>query len=57
MKHSQDLMLINIDFLINMNWKSPTKYNLEDAAQIAPIHVSHIVLSFLIISSNHVYYS
>lgn len=57
MKHSKDLMLININFLINKNWKSHTKYTLEDAAQIVPIHGSHIILSFLIISSNHVYYS
>lgn len=37
--------------------KFHSKCTLEDAAQIVLIHVSHIILSFLIRSSNHVYYS
>lgn len=50
-------MLVNIDFIINKNWKSHTKGTLEDVVLIVPIHASHIVLSFLIINSNHVCYS
>lgn len=50
-------MLINIGFLINKNWKSHAKCALEDVAQIISVLASHIAFSFLIKSSNHVYYT